>query len=205
MPRPVAPSIFAHGQRQALFQSIQREVALVARDDQRGAEPQGIVTGAQNEQAAFEGQIHHAVAQLRRFGLGLLVAHQLDAQHQAQPAHLAHDGEARRPIPHARHQVRAHARGVIDQLLLQQLDGHQRRRVVYSAYILTWPPTSPTRSGKRTISTPASPKSSPIRTNPRKITRCAATFARWARFSDKFWWSSPAKTYSNPWKNCGVC
>ena len=73
------------------------------------------------------------------------------------------------------------------------------------SYILQWPRTNPSRSGKPTTSRHAWPNSRRVRTNPRKIIRCGAMFARWARSSVKCWSSSPVKTCSNRWKSCGDC
>ena len=69
------------------------------------------------------------IAQQRRAFLGLLVAHQLDPDHQAQSANVADDAAiVSANSPSRANQMRADLRGVVDQFLFQQLDGGQRRR-----------------------------------------------------------------------------
>ncbi len=78
--------------------------------------------GAEHQQAALEGQaLRPRSRSSGARSLRCLIVHQLDADHQAQAAHVADVREARGPIAHAIHHMRAHAGGVRDQLAFEQL------------------------------------------------------------------------------------
>src|SRR4051812_21949101 len=78
---------------QTFFQNSQCEVGLVAGDDERRAEADGAFSGAEDQDAALEGALDDAIAELRERLAGLLVFHQLERQHQAEPAHVPDAGE----------------------------------------------------------------------------------------------------------------
>src|SRR5262249_54343233 len=66
---------------EARFQRFPREIALIACDDQRRAEPERVFPCSEDQQAAFEGALYYLVAKLRRLLASASVAHQLDADH----------------------------------------------------------------------------------------------------------------------------
>jgi len=101
--------------------SVSRAKAHCSRVTTSGGQSRRLLSPAPStQQAALERHLHHAVAQLRRLLTRLLDRVPARCRSSApSPTNIAHLGEAVRPLAHAVHQVRAHARCVRDQTLLR--------------------------------------------------------------------------------------
>ena len=75
-------------------QDLDRGVGLLLRQHEWRRQADGILPGAEDEQAALEALVDDAIALGRRALLGLAIAHELDADHQPATAHVADDRDA---------------------------------------------------------------------------------------------------------------
>src|SRR5262249_27227786 len=73
----------------AILQRPHREVRLLLINQERWREPNRIFTGAENQQPLVEGCVHNGIPQIGCFLFGPLISHDLDADHQPAPAHIA--------------------------------------------------------------------------------------------------------------------
>src|SRR4051812_34800571 len=99
-----------------LTEDPHRRLDLVGRDDERWAQPHGLLAALEHEKAALEA---------RKLDLfGGLRARELDADHQALAADVEHAlREAVLDRPQAGHRLLAARGGVVDEATLEQLDG----------------------------------------------------------------------------------
>ena len=74
----------------------------------------------------MKSQIDDRVAQIRGLFLRPLIAHDLNADHQAASSYIADDFEVLGPISQSPEEVIAHAAGVFHVLALDQVHGGQR-------------------------------------------------------------------------------
>src|SRR5438093_4753940 len=77
-------------QRDALIEHVDRYVSFVFANHKCRRDTYRAWTAAQEQNAAFEGQLDDPVPLLRSILLGLLVSYDLDADHQAAAPNIAH-------------------------------------------------------------------------------------------------------------------
>src|SRR6185437_2554445 len=83
--------------RNTVLKNIERNVSLVLIQDERRSQPDGGFSAAEDEQPALKGQLNNAVAPCSSGLARLLVFDDLNADHQAAPAHVADDFMRLRP------------------------------------------------------------------------------------------------------------
>src|SRR5579863_4651707 len=93
----------------ALVENAHGAIGLFLVDHERRAEAQRCIARAENKQALLKRQLHDLVPQVRSSFLGLLIAHKLDADHQALAPHLADDLVPLAPAGRAMHDELADA------------------------------------------------------------------------------------------------
>src|ERR1700742_1829102 len=74
----------------ALFEDVEGDVGLVLVDDEGWTEADAGFAAAEDEKAALEGEIDDLVAHGTGGGAGLLVLHDLDADHESATAYIAY-------------------------------------------------------------------------------------------------------------------
>src|SRR5438445_9909371 len=102
----------------ALFEHINGDVRFFLGDDKRRAKPDRARPAAKEQDATFERQLDNAVALGGTVFLAQLVLNDLDADHQAAPAHIADQLQLRRPVRHALLDVIAYIGRVLEEMFL---------------------------------------------------------------------------------------
>src|SRR5579863_3494330 len=127
-PQPNASVALAHdGNR--FFQRIHGDFSFILGDDQRRRDADGARAATQEENSAFEGELHDFVALLGGIFFGLLVFDDLNADHETAAAHIADYAVPVRPAFHALEHVIANFSAVAQQVFaLNDVHGGQRGR-----------------------------------------------------------------------------
>src|SRR6266568_1241122 len=105
----------------ALFQSPHGKVRLLLVNQERRREPQRIFARAKHEQSLVKRTIDNRVTQVRSAFFCSLIAHKLNANHQAFAANVADDLELVRPIRGALENVLSHFLRVLHQTAFNQV------------------------------------------------------------------------------------
>src|ERR1019366_2616285 len=116
------------GDRNALFKNIHGDVGLLPGHDERRGDANAVRAASQQKDAALRGEFDDAIAFRVALRLGFFVGDDLDSDHQAASADVAHQIEPLRPIGDAFHDVFAHHLGILDGFTLQHIHGRQRSR-----------------------------------------------------------------------------
>src|ERR1035437_7876072 len=109
--------------RNALFQHIHRDIGLLPGPDQRRSDTDTVRPTSQQQDAALEGELDDAIAFRDALHFGLLIGDNLDSDHQAASADVAHQIEPLRPIGDALHDVFSHYLGIFDAFTFQDVHG----------------------------------------------------------------------------------
>src|SRR5664280_1492105 len=112
--------------RNALFQHIHGDVRLLAAHNERRSDTDTVRPTSQQQDAALEGELDDAIAFRNALRFGLLVGDNLDSDHQAASADVAHQIEPLRPTGDALHDVFSHHLGVLDAFTFQDVHGGKR-------------------------------------------------------------------------------
>src|ERR1700761_8428103 len=111
------------GEGDALFEDVECDVSFVLVDDERGTEADGGFAAAEDEEAAFEGEIDDLVAHRSYRCAGLFVFDEFDADHEAATANVADGGVFGDPGTKAREDFFADGGGVLAAFALEDVHG----------------------------------------------------------------------------------
>src|ERR1019366_298765 len=112
--------------RNALFQHIHRDVGLLAAHDERRSDADAVRPTSQEKHAALERKLDDAITFRTALRLGFFVGDNLDSDHQAAAADVAHQIEPLRPIGDALHDVLSDYLGILDAFAFEDVDGGKR-------------------------------------------------------------------------------
>src|ERR1039457_5955907 len=111
----------------ALFQHIHGDVRLLAAHNERRSNADAVWPTSQQENAALEGELDDTIAFRDALRFGLLIGDNLDSDHQAASADVAHQIEPLRPIGDALHDVLSEYLGILYGFAFEDLGGCTRR------------------------------------------------------------------------------
>src|SRR5437667_11825105 len=111
---------------EAIFQRPHGKVRLLLINQEGRRQANGVFTCTEHQQAFMKSQIDDRVAQIRGLFLRPLIAHDLNADHQAASSYIADDFEVLGPISQSPEEVIARAAGGFHELALDPVRGGQR-------------------------------------------------------------------------------
>src|SRR5882724_8109333 len=112
---------------EAIFECLNREVGLFLIDQERRRHANGVLARTEHQYSLVERLADHRIPQIGCLFLGLLIAHDFNADHQSLAAHVADNLEAAWPIADAPENVVAHFAGVLHVSAFDQVHrGHRR-------------------------------------------------------------------------------
>src|SRR5882724_9966314 len=116
---------------EAIFECLNREVGLFLIDQERRRHANGVLARTEHQYSLVERLADHRVPQIGCLFLGLLIAHDFNADHQSLAAHIADNLEAAWPIVDAPENVTAHLASVLHVSAFDQVHRGHRRSDAY--------------------------------------------------------------------------
>src|SRR5882724_11985128 len=116
---------------EAIFEGLYREVGLFLIDQERRRHANGVLARTEHQYSLVERLADHRIPQIGCLFLGLLIAHDFNADHQSLAAHIADNLEAAWPIVDAPENVAAHLASVLHVSAFDQVHRGHRRSDAY--------------------------------------------------------------------------